>query len=83
MLESVLLALLGGMAGCLLALPMNGIATGTTNLETFSEMVFYFTITPGLMLEGLLFAACMGVVGGFLPAWAASRQPVLAAMRQV
>ena len=83
MLESVLLALAGGAAGCVMALPMNGIATGTTNLETFSEMVFYFTITPGLMLEGLLFAACMGLVGGFLPAWSASRQPVLAAMRQL
>lgn len=83
MLESVLLALAGGLAGCAMALPMNGLATGTTNLETFSEMVFYFTITPGLMLEGLLFAACMGLVGGFLPAWSASRQPVLAAMRQI
>lgn len=83
MMESVILALVGGGAGCVLALPMNGIATGTTNMETFSEIVFYFRITPQLMLEGLIFAACMGAVGGFLPAWSASRQPLLAAMRQV
>lgn len=83
LLESIVLALLGGAVGCLLALPMNGIATGTTNLETFSEIVFYFTVTPGLMLEGMAFAAVMGAIGGFLPAWSASRQPLLAAMRQV
>lgn len=82
LMESILLALVGGAAGCFLSLPMNGIATGTTNMETFSEIVFYFTITPGLVLEGMVFAAVMGAVGGFLPAWSASRQPLLSAMRQ-
>ncbi len=82
MLESVLLALCGGVLGCALSWPMNGLATGTTNFDTFSEVVFYFTITPGLMLEGLVFAAIMGLAGGFLPAWTASRQTVLSAIRQ-
>ncbi len=83
LIESIVLATLGGAVGCVLALPMNGIATGTTNLETFSEIVFYFTITPGLMVEGMIFAVVMGAIGGFLPAWHASQQPVLAAMREV
>jgi len=83
LIESVCLALLGGALGCALALPINGIATGTTNFNSFSEIVFYFTITPGLMLKGMVFAAFMGVAGGFPPAWSASRQPVLAALRQV
>lgn len=83
MIESVLLSAVGGVLGCLLALPMNGIATGTTNFGSFSEIVFYFTITPELMAKGLLFAVVMGLIGGLPPAWSASRQPVLAALRQV
>src|SRR5207248_867276 len=51
--ESVLLALLGGVVGCLLALPMNGITSSTTNFQSFSEMAFQFRITPGILLAGL------------------------------
>ena len=83
LIESVCLALLGGGLGCILALPINGLATGTTNFGSFSEIVFYFSITPQLMLNGMIFAAIMGLVGGFLPAWSASRQPILAALRQM
>ena len=81
LVESVCLALLGGVLGCVLALPINGVATGTTNFDSFSEIVFMFSITPPLMLKGIVFAAAMGLAGGFPPAWAASRQPVLAALR--
>jgi len=83
LIESVFLALIGGLLGCALSLPINGLATGTTNFQTFSEIVFYFTITPDLMLRGLIFAAVMGAVGGILPALAAARQPILLALRQV
>ncbi len=81
-IESILLALFGGMLGCVLALPMNGLATGTMNFETFSEIVFYFSVTPALMFKGIVFAVLMGAVGGFLPAYSASRRPVLDALRQ-
>lgn len=81
-LESILLSLIGGVIGCVLALPMNGLATGTTNFETFSEIVFYFTITPSLMLRGIGFAVMMGTIGGFLPAYTAARKPALEALRQ-
>jgi len=81
-IESIALALFGGAIGCLLSLPINGLATGTTNFETFSEIVFYFTITPGLMAKGMVFAAAMGALGGFLPAFAAARQPILQSLRQ-
>lgn len=81
-IESVALALIGGTIGCLLSLPISGLSTGTTNFETFSEIVFYFTITPDLMVKGLVFAVVMGAVGGFLPAWTASRQPILDSLRQ-
>jgi putative ABC transport system permease protein len=74
MTESVLLALLGGAIGCVLALPVNGITTSTTNWSSFSEVAFAFRVTPLGMLLGLIFAAVMGVVGGFLPALQAARR---------
>jgi len=79
--ESLFLSMIGGALGCVLAMPINGLATGTTNFESFSEIVFYFSITPKLMLKGMAFAAVMGLAGGFPPAWSAARQPVLAALR--
>ena len=81
-IESIALALIGGAMGCVLSLPINGLATGTTNFETFSEIVFYFTITPDLMARGLIFAAAMGAAGGFLPAFSAARAPILQSLRQ-
>jgi putative ABC transport system permease protein len=79
--ESVLLAVCGGIVGCLMALPVNGITTGTTNFTSFSEVVFKFQITPGLMLQGILFAAVMGGIGGFLPGVRASVTPIVRALR--
>jgi ABC-type lipoprotein release transport system permease subunit len=81
MIESILIALIGGVIGCLLALPVNGTATSTTNFSTFSEIAFAFRITPAALLTGMIFALFLGVVGGLLPAWKASRQPLAAAMR--
>lgn len=79
--ESALIALAGGLLGCLLALPMNGVVTSTTNWASFSEIAFSFRITPGLLLAGLGFALVMGVLGGFFPARRAARMPVVQAIR--
>jgi putative ABC transport system permease protein len=79
--ESVLLAVCGGVVGCLMALPVNGITTGTTNFSSFSEVVFQFQITPGLMLQGIVFAAVMGGIGGFLPGIRAAVTPIVRALR--
>ncbi|MBI3736941.1 ABC transporter permease [Candidatus Sumerlaeota bacterium] len=84
LVESVMLAIIGGAMGCLLALPVNGWTTGTTNFQgSFSEVIFLFTITPQLMGKGLIFAAIMGAVGGLLPAVAASREPILNALKKI
>jgi putative ABC transport system permease protein len=64
-----------------MALPMNGISTGTGNFVTFSEVAFDFRVTPALMLEGVVFAAVMGMVGGFLPARLAARLTIVRALR--
>jgi ABC-type lipoprotein release transport system permease subunit len=79
--ESALIALVGGVIGCLLALPVNGIVTSTTNWTSFSEIAFAFRITPGLLLSGVAFGLVMGVVGGFFPALRAARMAVVQALR--
>ena len=79
--ESMILAMIGGVMGVLLALPLNGITTSTTNWASFSEVAFAFRVTPIGMAAGLIFSAGLGLVGGFLPAWRASRQSLAASMR--
>lgn len=83
MVESMLLSLLGGLVGCLLSLPLNGVATGSFNFASFAELTFEFRITGELLLKGVLFALVMGVLGGLLPARLAARRPVLDALRAV
>jgi ABC-type lipoprotein release transport system permease subunit len=81
LLESLILAGLGGLVGGLLALPLNGLATGTTNFLSFSEMTFQFHVTPSLLERGMIFALVMGAAGGILPAARAARQRAAIALR--
>ena len=83
MLESICLALIGGILGVLIALPVNGLTTGIGNMSTFSEVAFKFRVGPVAILSGLGFAALIGALGGFLPAWAASKKGIVAAMRDL
>ena len=80
-IESILIAGVGGVLGCLLALPINGVTTGTTNFATFSEVAFNFRVTPGLLLNGFIFAVFMGLIGGFFPAWRAAHENIVTALR--
>ncbi len=80
-IESVLLALLGGIVGILLMLPFHGMTTGTNNVVSFSEIVFSMRITAGVVATALLFAVIMGALGGLAPAWHAARQDMLGALR--
>ena len=77
MLESLLLSLLGATLGIILMLPFNGMTTGTQNQVTFSEVVFSLQMTPAVVMSAVIFALIMGVVGGFAPAWHASRRDIL------
>ena len=81
-MESVLLAFVGGVLGCLTALPMNGFTAGTGQTQSFSELAFAFRITPGIVIVGMVFALLMGFVGGLLPALRASRMPITKALRE-
>jgi putative ABC transport system permease protein len=81
LLEAVLIATLGGALGCLMALPINGLVTSTTNWSTWSEVAFAFRVTPDLLLNGMIFAVVMGMLGGLLPARRAAKQQVVEALR--
>ena len=79
--ESLLLALLGGLAGLIAASFLTAITVSTTNFQSFSELAFSFTLTPRIVVQALAFALLMGFVGGFLPAIRASRMKIVDALR--
>lgn len=81
--EALLIALIGGVLGCLVVLPLNGLTTGTINWQTFSHVAFAFRISPALLAEGIIFALLMGFVGGVPPAVRAATRPVAAALREL
>ncbi|HYL82895.1 MAG TPA: ABC transporter permease [Candidatus Angelobacter sp.] len=83
LLEALLISFVGGLLGCLAVLRLNGITTSTINFQTFSNLAFAFKITPGLLVEGVVFALVMGVLGGFFPAVRAARLPVATALREL
>lgn len=81
-LEAVALSLLGSAVGVLAVLPLDGLATGTSNMVTFGEAIFSLKVTSGTVLNAVLFAVLLGTVGGFAPAWHASRREILGALRE-
>jgi putative ABC transport system permease protein len=79
--EALIIAIVGGIIGCIAVLPVNGITTGTINWQTFSHLSFAFRITPDLLLWGVVFAIFMGVLGGLPPAIRAARANVSTTLR--
>jgi putative ABC transport system permease protein len=82
-IEALLVAGIGGLIGCLAALPINGLTTQTMNWATFSHVAFAFRVTPEILGWGVVFALFMGLVGGLPPAWRAAHLPVAAALRDL
>jgi putative ABC transport system permease protein len=82
-IESLLLAGLGGILGCILVLPLNNITTGIGSFATFSEVAFKFRVTPLIMVIGVGFALFMGAIGGLFPARNAAKKEILVALREI
>jgi putative ABC transport system permease protein len=82
-IESLLVAGIGGIVGCLAALPLNGLVTQTMNFQTFSHLSFAFRVTPGVMGAGIAFGLLMGLAGGIPPAVRAARLPIAEALRDL
>jgi ABC-type antimicrobial peptide transport system permease subunit len=79
--EALLLGLVGGVLGLLGASAMQALSISTTNFQTFAEIAFGFTLTPGIVMSSLAFALVMGFIGGFLPAARAARLRIVDALR--
>ena len=83
-IESTILALVGGVLGGAIAfLVFNGFRVSTLNGASFSQVVFDFAVTPDLLVQGLIAALIIGLIGGFFPAVRAARLPVAQALREV
>lgn len=82
LLESIILCLMGGILGCLATLPFNGLSTGTANWASFSEITFSFRFGPRVLIQGVLLALTMGLLGGLLPAMRAVRLNIVTALRE-
>ncbi|MCA1561460.1 MAG: ABC transporter permease [Acidobacteria bacterium] len=84
LVESLVLSLVGGAIGGLLAwAAFDGYQTATMNWQSFSQVAFAFAVTPALLTRGLIYASIMGLVGGLLPAIRAARLPVVTALREL
>ena len=79
--EALLLGLLGGLGGLAAASLMQFVSFSTTNFQTFADLAFSFTLTPGIALKTILFSLAMGLIGGFLPALRAARLEIVDALR--
>lgn len=83
LVESLLLALAGGLAGAAVAWwAFDGFRAATLNFSSFSQVAFAFDVSASLVLRGIVFALVIGLIGGLFPALRAARQPVSEALRE-
>jgi putative ABC transport system permease protein len=82
MTEALLLALVGGVAGALIAYALFNNFSVSTLGQNFTQVVFDFKVTPQLVARGLIIAIIIGMIGGFMPALRAARLPVTTSLRE-
>jgi putative ABC transport system permease protein len=80
-LESIVLALIGGVVGSVLVLVLGMVSFPVMNFQTFSEIVIGFHATPGIIGSSLFLSISMGLIGGMFPAIRAARVSPVEAMR--
>ena len=83
LLETMLLAVLGGVLGAALAWAIFDNYSASTLGSNFSQVVFNFRVTPDLLWEGLKWALAIGFIGGLFPAVRAASQPVTVGLREL
>lgn len=84
LIESLALALVGGVIGGILAYAaFDGYQAATINWQSFSQVAFAFQVTPGLLVQGIIYAAIIGCIGGLFPAIRAARLPIARALREL
>jgi len=83
LLETMLLALAGGVLGAAIAWIIFNNYTASTLGSNFSQIVFAFKVSPELVWNGIKWALAIGFIGGLFPALRAARLPVTAALREL
>jgi putative ABC transport system permease protein len=84
LLEAVLIGFFGGLIGVAVAyLALNGQQASTLNFSSFSQITFAFTVTPDLLVRGLVYSMALGFLGGLFPGIRAARMPVVTGLREL
>jgi putative ABC transport system permease protein len=84
LVEAMILGAVGGLIGGLLAfLIFNGMHSSTMNWASFSQMTFAFTVTPQLMITGIVYGLILTFIAGILPGIRAARLPITAGLREL
>ena len=82
LLESLLLGFIGGVAGLFFASFLQLFTVSTTNFQTFSELAFGFSLSLEIAYKAVTFSLFMGLAGGILPAFRASKLNIVESLRQ-
>jgi len=84
LVEAILLGAAGGLLGGVLALlTLNGMQSSTMNFQTFSQVTYAFTVTPGLMVTGIVYGLILTFLAGVFPSIRAARMPITAGLREL
>jgi putative ABC transport system permease protein len=81
MIESILLAMVGGVMGLGLASFLQAFTITTMNWQSFSQLAFGFHLTPFIVVITMIFSVAMGFIGGFLPSVRAARLEIVDSLR--
>ena len=82
--EALLIGVVGGVIGALISyFAFNGMRASTMNFATFSQITFAFTVTPTVVVLGLVYALILGFVGGLFPSLRAAKLPITTGLREL
>jgi putative ABC transport system permease protein len=82
--EALFIGLVGGAIGAIVSyFAFNGLRTSTMNFSTFSQLTFAFTVTPQLLVQGIIWALVLGLIGGLLPSLRAAKLPITTGLREL
>ena len=81
LIEAMMISIAGGILGLVAASVLQSLSVSTINWDTFSDLTFAFALNTQIIASTMFFAIVMGFLGGFLPAYRASRIKIIEALR--